>query len=360
MSEKNSLRPNKSIHKILVSTTSKLVGEYESSVILISHAWQHSNNRNGITREEESPISRNALIVAFKIESEDKVVIPDYSPVGDLICSFLSVLYGKRFDNHGLTEGSGFYNIPNLSTYNNICNHKLVFNNHQTRKCLPVPLNLEHVVTFERFFTGETIDLKFKSTFEAASKFYLQAIQNSEVEPEIAYLHLITAGEIITEYFTYKNEDLLDEVMAKNIKAIREGLDNGEKIANQIMSRVLLIKRRFVKSLSLLIDNEFFENHELETEYGFFNRDDFHMRIGAAYDLRSKYVHTGVPFGMWVKPQRRNTDIQVGAPVVEDKEYAKILARAPTFCGLERIIRYCLLRFLESNGIELPEIIKKA
>ncbi len=360
MTDKNPLRPDKTIHKVLISTTSRLVGEYESNAILISHAWQHSNNRNGITREEESPVSRNAFIVAFKIESEDKLVIPDYSPVGDLICSFLSVLYGKRFDNHGLTEGSGFFNIPNLSAYNSMCNHRLVFNNHQPRKCLPVPLNLEHVLTFERLFTDQAIDNNFRSTFEAASKFYLQAIQTSEVEPEIAYLHLITAGEIISGNFTYDSADLLDEVMSKNIYAIREHLDNGEKIANQIMSRVLSIKRRFVKSLSSLIDGDFFKHHELETEYGFFKPEDFQMRIGAAYDLRSKYVHTGVPFGSWVKPQRRNGDIQFGKPVVEDKEYAKILARAPTFCGLERIIRYCLLRFLESNGFDLPESIKRA
>lgn len=37
-------------------------------------------------------------------------------------------------------------------------------------------------------------------------------------------------------------------------------------------------------------------------------------------------------------------------PVVEDKEFAVILQRAPTLVGLERLVRHCLMRLAEERG----------
>jgi len=352
-----SLKPDNTIQKILISTTSRLLGEYESDDLLITHAWPSEEICLG-HRLEENPVSRSSYIVAFrtvKTKKKDKF-IPDYSYVGGLICSFLAVLYGKRFDCHGLTEGSGFYNTPNLNAYSTICNHHLTINSHQPRKCFFIPLNLVYVSILEKLLTDPSIDKAFLSKFEAGCKFYLQALQNAEFEPEIAYLHLITSWEIISSFFSYKKEDLINENMLKNLDEIRQELKNGQKVANCVSSNLFSIKRRFVKSLLSSVDNDFFKNHETSGEYGFFQPNDFEKRIGAAYDLRSKYVHTGVSFGRWIKPKTRNEDIQFGKPIVDDKEYAKILAKAPTFSGLERVVRYCLLKFLNTNGFEIPNI----
>ncbi|HPQ44577.1 MAG TPA: hypothetical protein PKZ42_10145 [Syntrophales bacterium] len=64
------------------------------------------------------------------------------------------------------------------------------------------------------------------------------------------------------------------------------------------------------------------------------------------------YIHTGVPFGSWVSMGSggRNDEIQFGKPVVEDSKLGDILAKAPTYIGLERVIRYCLLKFAIENG----------
>lgn len=136
MSTKHPLQPDETIHKILVSTTSRMVGEFVSDDILISHAWQNFTNSSGAIRMEENPVSRSGYIIAFQTEPHKKevgCVIPDYSPVGELVCSYLSVLFGKRFDCHGLVEGSGFYNTPDLSAYTSICNLKLPFNTQTTK-----------------------------------------------------------------------------------------------------------------------------------------------------------------------------------------------------------------------------------
>ncbi|BBI49872.1 hypothetical protein HORIV_22930 [Vreelandella olivaria] len=113
-SSKHPLQPDATIHKILISTTSRMVGEFISDDILISHAWQNFTNSSGAIRMEENPVSRSGFIIAFQTEpyrKEAGIAIPDYSPVGEIVCSYLSVLFGKRFDCHGLVEGSGF-SIP--------------------------------------------------------------------------------------------------------------------------------------------------------------------------------------------------------------------------------------------------------
>lgn len=51
-----------------------------------------------------------------------------------------------------------------------------------------------------------------------------------------------------------------------------------------------------------------------------------------------------------------NNEIQLGRPVVADKDVARALAAAPTLIGLERVTRYALLRFAERR-LELDLVI---
>ena len=73
------------------------------------------------------------------------------------------------------------------------------------------------------------------------------------------------------------------------------------------------------------------------------------------YDLRSRYVHTGEALGGWIGPRFGNAERQVGQPVVPDRQMARILSRAPTFIGLERLTRLVLLRCAERLGAELTD-----
>jgi hypothetical protein len=358
-SSKHPLRPDETIHKILISTTSRMVGEFAGEHILISHAWQNFTNSSGAIRREENPVSRSGFIIAFQTESHKKEVgrmVPDFSPVGEIVCSYLSVLFGKRFDCHGLVEGSGSYYTPDLSAYSSICNPELPFNTHKQRSCFKIPLNLSIFSPLSRILTDSNVEPSFKSKLNAACKFYMQALQTVEHEPEVAYLHLITSWEILAAYFEYEKEELLDQEILGILNTIESKIDGGEKISRQLSSRLLGVKRRFVKSLCSLVDQRFFESRGSDVEFGFFKADLIERSISAAYDLRSKYVHTGVPFGAWVRPRGHYTDLQFGRPVVGDKDFSKILEKAPTFLGLERFIRYCLLNFIASNGF--PEIME--
>ena len=350
-----SLRPDETLQKALLSTTSRLVGEYETDDVLLTHAWPDFYDQFASIRWNEGPASRSAFVLAFRTEPVEKGVgkpLPEYSPTGDVVASYLSVLYGKRFDHHGLIEGTGFFRVPDLTHFGTLCNPSLRHNSHAPRADYPIPLNLVEVAHLGPLLHAKPLAPAFVQTFQGAAKFYLQALQNCEREPEVAYLHLITAGEILSNFNDFDKHELLDEQSKTLLDTIRAQLPNGAAVANQITEKLLLVKKRFVRTITSLVDPGFFERTESKEQVARLMPDSFEAAIGAAYDLRSKYVHTGIPFGGWVSLRLAgsNTEVQVGKPVVSDRDFGNILARAPTLVGLERIIRYCLLRFAGVHG----------
>jgi hypothetical protein len=168
----------------------------------------------------------------------------------------------------------------------------------------------------------------------------------------VAYLHLVTAGEILSSWFQFDKEDLLDDDSAKLISSIRTSCPDGVKLAKSVLGKLLLVKRRFVHALVQLVDSEFFARSENAHPFPKFASATFPEVVAAAYDLRSRYVHTGCSFGQWVSLRAggMNNELQVGKPVVADRDLGDILAVAPTYVGLERILRYCLLRLAAANN----------
>ena len=348
------LKPDETVQKALISTTSRMVGEYENKGIVITHAWPNVYDSSATFRMFETPLSRSGFIIAFEtppIEKRPGVIIPNYTPRGENICAYLSVLFGKRFDCHGLVEGTGFYQIPDLTAYTRICDPKLPFNSHEERNCFPVSLKIDQFSLIERVFTDTTIDATLMPRLNAICKFYMQALQNAEYNPEVAYLHLITAGEILSSFFEYSKEEILDEITVADLDIIKNNIKDGDKIAKRMRKRFTAVKKSFVKSLCSLLDDSFYMTAGSEKKFVHFKSENIDKNIGAAYDLRSRYVHTGVSFGMWIGTSRDHDDLRSGKPVVGDAEFAEILQKAPKFTGLERLMRYCILKFMSSHGL---------
>lgn len=342
------LGPNEQVQKLLLSSPSHLVGELDTEDFLLTHAFADARSYKtfgmmGI------PTSRHAFVFSFRTgpHDPDGVVLPDYVPIGDLICSYLSVLYGKRFDSHGVLEANGLFWLPDLSAFQRFYDPGLPFNSDKPRKDFMVPLKLEEAGRL-RGLLMKSVEERFQAIFDVASKFYLQAVQNYERAPEVAYLHLITAGEALSECFDYPKEDLLDEQVKDALAQIKAECANGQSIARLIRGRLFQVKKRFVKTIVELLDHEtFFDNGEAQKGWRL-ERTNFESAIRAAYDIRSKYVHEGAPFGTWISLPRR---WEVGLkPDLPDRKLAKTLSKAPTFLGLERVIRHCLLQYAAKNG----------
>lgn len=345
------LKPDQNLQKNLLSTTAHMVGEFERDSVLISHAWARPMNANANT----ASASRTTLLLAVQTQPDPeapKFIIPDYSYIGEQVVHLLSVLFGKRFDNHGLTEGAGLYRLPDLSALSSFGSPALPINSNAPRADFGVPLDLAEVERICPLFFNSDLHAAARRTFTTAAKFYSQALRNFETDPEVAYLHLITVGEILAEGHEFPVEETLDAKTRHFLGRIEGEIAEGEAIARHFHGRLRSIRRRFVLNLSRLVDAPFFARKEASDAFLALKEACFVKALLAAYDLRSKYVHTGQPFGTWVRPRGQIVEeIQVGKPIVDSKDLAKALADAPTLIGLERVIRYAILRFGLQHGL---------
>jgi hypothetical protein len=214
----------------------------------------------------------------------------------------------------------------------------------------PIPFDLAKLQRIDRLLEKQTLAPEFVQSFQGAAKFYSQALQSFEWDPEVAYLHLITSLEIVSNFKKLNKRHLFDEQTLAILEEVSVGCPDGEKLARKICARLTAVKRLFVRTVTEFIPSEFFHNSESKATYAQLSAESFEASIAAAYDLRSMYVHTGFSFSSWVSASRGNWEVQVGKAETGNRDRDKILDRAPTFVGLERVVRYCLLRFAEANG----------
>ena len=349
------IRPHPDVQKLLISTTSRFVGQLDIEDIFIGHANRGLGDGQAWARMGEGPMSRSAYVLSFRTpprnEASPGVVIPSYEHVGETVCAYLAVLFGKRFDFHGSLESSGFFGLPELSQYASLCRPWLPQNSHTERSDYAVPLNLEEARRVLPLLIG-TAEPRLASTFQAASKFYLQALQTVEHDAEVAYLALITAGEILAHAVDIDVESLRSREISEALRRVWTELEGGERIARMLGAQMRQIKRRFAAVITSLVDERFFAGPVAQRTFDALRSTEFEKRIAGAYDLRSRYVHGGASFGGWIAPRGKdNAEVQVGKPIVEDREFGRILALAPTYAGLERTIRYALLRFALDRGL---------
>jgi Apea-like HEPN len=350
-----SFRPDKNIQKLLISSTSRFVGEYEDENLFVGHAWPSMLDRSARFRDQSSPLSRSAYIVAFKTNPNTEApgfIIPTYEGVGENVCAILSLLFGKRFDFHGGLETSGFFGLPDLSHFSHFSEPSQPFNNHDVRDDLSIPLNLVEVRRVTPLLYGK-IEEKKLTSFMTATQFYHRALSVAEDDPESAYLHLITAGEILAEALHTPGISLQNPKTEAVFVRIQNEMPDGVKIAKYLRSQMRGIKKQFCASIINQIDNDFFKRREQLVQWDLFQRNGFKDAIAAAYDLRSRFVHTGFSFGSWVRARGSYSERQSGVPVLRDKKMAKTIHRAPTLNGLESVMRYALLKHAGNLGIDI-------
>ncbi len=299
-------------------------------------------------------MSRSGVVVACDPEPFDAAepvhMNHDYT-LAQCACNVLSVLFGKRFDCHGDVESYGRFLVPDLEAYSRPCLPDLPFNSHRPRTSFPIKLELGAAACVEKWLVPRIDDAVVRRV-QTACGFYARALRAAEQDAEAAYLHLVIAGEVIAG---------LDQHLAKercNQNGARDSVDveakGGEGCANRPDGRMSK-RKRFAGSLLRQLDEEFFREIEpgAAREYRFrlegmasLNKREFDMHrcLEAAYDVRSHHVHSGAPFGFWVTPRRWVKDLVIFRPSLPDRDLARLLELCPTFCGLERVIRYALLK----------------
>lgn len=357
------LRPQEILQRLLVSTTSRLYGEFASEGVLVSHAWPPTHDTQASARIVPGPNSRSTYIFSFETPPQlhtPGVVVPYYGPTGNTFCAYLAALFGKRFDNHGAIQSSGIFYVPSFSVFGSMCIAALPQNTHHVRADFPIPLNLTELRRLEPLWNGgSSTDPGAHQAFEGACLFYLRALQTAEDDPEVAYLHLITTGEILAGAHEVDESDLLDDDLQRAFEEITKHVPKGDRVVRMLSRRLGQITRRYARLFTDYVDESFFERREASEPYEALSSESFRTAITAAYHLRSAFVHSGARFGSWVSASwLRNGEVQLGQPVIDDPELQKAVSRAPTLVGLERVTRYVLLRFAEKRlGLNLEVAI---
>ncbi|WP_088345050.1 HEPN domain-containing protein [Bacillus cereus] len=347
------LKPNEEIHKVIISTPARFVGGYMSEDTAVQLSF---SNKDTITDITENPNSRTFLVVTFRYVHDGSILLRDLSVYGDFFCTILSLLYGKEFKNHGLLESYGIHRTPNLALSSNEYYYQPQYN-YQPRKDLSIPLDLSCFKLIEPLLLENGLSDSFRQMIIAAGKFYNRALSIYPTEPELAFLDLITCGEIISNFNEeqYTEEQLYDENLLNNFDKILT-LEQGDRIVRDLKSRLFQVKRKFYYSLIELLDENFYENTEVIHDVGKITKDTIEQNIKFAYDLRSLYVHTGLEFGDRIRPNKNiQNEIVIGEVTLPNQRAKKALNNTLTFTGLERIIRYALLKLIHNNGIKIDD-----
>lgn len=340
------LKPHEDVQRALLSTTSRLYGMYEGDDVRIDHAWPGVGADNAMHRWSEGPTSRSTYVLSFYAPgSGARGPVPEYEGAGEFAAATLSVLYGKRVETHGALENCGFFRMPDVSAFATVCHQGLPNNTHVVRADIGIPLNLVEARRLTTVWSDGIEESADFLAFSSAARFYQRALIAADTDPEVAYLHLITAGEILAQDYIPKSDDqLLDAELEADLGRITQALADGGQLARMLRKRLFEVKRRYVAMFNGLVDRAFFDRREATEAYAALRPMDFAEVMGAAYDLRSQNVHRGEVVGHWLRSLHGRNEIQLGRPVVPEKELAKALARAPTWIGLERVTRYVLLR----------------
>jgi len=262
-------KPRTDITKLLLSTPSHFVGQYENDVFRIVNANENARV-NVYTPKADERIYREyiEITVATPEYKKDTIVIPDYSQIGENFCIALSVLFGKRFDSHGLIQQHGWPYVPSVESSHQIYNKNLSFNSVNKRADYQIGLCLENIKYIEHvLFEHDGDNADAHSTFWYAGRYYIQAIRIVEESPELAFLSLITAGEILASHFKYPIEELLDENTKQLLKQLKGLGKDGEKLHKKVSSKLMGISEAFCKFIIDCLDSDFFNRTEAKHEF---------------------------------------------------------------------------------------------
>ena len=365
-----SLAPDPHVIRSLLSTPNRLIGRLETRDLRLQIVFPTS--RVAVqTTFKTGPHSRNHFLLSVRVPDDpsevfavpmttllDGEVIYHYDVVGKMLTDLAAIWFGKRFDCHGVVLSDSIPHMPDLSSISPSSHFKLGPYNHEPRSDLGIELNLEELRPILGFLYKRQPEREL-AAFWAATRFYARALRAYETDPEVAFFHFVVSLEIIASQLEVPSEDLYDEQTQSDLKAIEQKL--GTKVAARIRSRLYQLRRRVVYAAKHLLNEAFFEGSQAKPPYRL-TRDRLETCVKAVYDLRSRYAHGGAQFGIWFEHQvgGATTEVQVGHPVLPDsqKELERILADIPTFVGLERLVRFLILRFANLNIQQLHQKLK--
>ena len=187
----------------------------------------------------------------------------------------------------------------------------------------------------------------------AGARSYASALRMLTIDIEAAYLMLIQALECVSDRSEFSEEELFghDTDLMEHIKWF-DSIAGGDRVAKYFKGRLPQINRTVQLTVKASLGEAFFSD-----TLGGLRVSEIDRTVSSAYALRSQYVHSGAAFGPWIEPKKGRAETRelVDADFVdatcETPDLRRVLRKAPTFLGLERLTREVILQVLASRTI---------
>lgn len=316
-------------HKFALGSPAYFVGESVGRDIRLRHAWGNIFNYGlGVTEIN----SKSYHILEFEFEDEPLRVgrpVPNYYGVGEVVSYVLSVVFGKLFIPMGFMATRDSYCVPDIPSFEAFQKRYPFFSNE---------IRPEFPIALDRSVIGEIRIEAIKSSTLRAANLYQVALSEFGRAPDVAYINLVTAGEIITADLEFSAEELYDSRTLDLFERLRSLGTDGQEAYGLLRGKLKQLKRKYILGLKMLADERIF----FGAEFGSLSKTNLKDALGASYDLRSKYLHEGVRIANHVV----NGPYEVGLTYNSghSKEVQKVLQKAPSFISLERVIRMAILK----------------
>jgi hypothetical protein len=263
---------------------------------------------------------------------------PVYQWIGEEVSALLGALYGKLVLNFGHVQAGRLLTVPSIEQRSFHKFDKPPFND-QPRKPNGFEPNLaEAGLLLAKYTTISTVDDCLALLVRAADLYRL-ALETYDDRPEVSFAMLISTLEVLTGLRGYSEEELYDECLLRDVRAIQESCPEGHQIARRVRARLYQVKRKVAALVRTTIPETFFQERETTQPWGFINdRTELVERVRAAYDVRSRLLHTGNRSGLWyIEHDYQGEEYGLGTPVLDDRPLVKLLCRSVNLVGLERI-----------------------
>lgn len=344
------LRPKKGITKYLLSSPATFMDELEiRDKLLLTHAFALTNleEQFSTTMKYDSPFNRGFYIVALPMLTAEEERVADNR--ADQLIVGASVWYGKRFDNLGVLELDGVHGLPTYQPRILSKFYRAAFWNSRVRANAGPKLELSNFSQLAEHILSENGKSKPMEFFHIAGSFYLSALQIAHIDVSKAYLDLVMAIEVLSNFYEYTEDELYDDELKDLL------LRMSETDLKLIKNRLFQVSRKYRMTFNRLLTDSFFAVHEATDIQYALKLAKCKQHVRTPYELRSKYVHAGFPLERFASGVLQfNSEVQVGHPVIAGKT-VDAYEDAPTIMGLERMVRFALLRFLHDHSIKLHQ-----
>ena len=334
----------------LISTPCSFLHSYESERLVISQI--SSNAGDSAYYGHPGPFQHHFYALQVPVSQEEQPGVFRWDLYPDDVVAILSLFFGKRILHHGPIWLPPFWSLPELQSVRPNSYHSLEFYSGEHSKTPRREPDWREVARLSGQIRGLEARSEISSRMTVAAKAYAESLTLLPFDRELAYFRLIQALESVIDpgEFTEEERYSHDASLMAHLEWL-ESLDDprGKKVASFLRSRLYQIKRSVILWVSRHIRDDFYS-----TEPGAITSVNLMKALSGAYDLRSRYVHTGEDFGVWIDPARGRCEGLETVPrgfseICPDKTLRKTLQKAPSYLGLERLVRYLLVSILEKH-----------